>query len=118
MSLNPRFGCSVIDLTAQQTSRRVKFVPEPIAHRHQVISFTKTRRAFLSNDRSGRYSNQGIYSKENGVEHKNVFNWKTSLDFGLSKYHSSLEKEIKYLFTPSAKPLSTAPEGRAVLMTL
>ena len=31
----------------------------------------------------------------------------------MSKYHSSLEKEIKYLFTPSAKPLSTAPEGES-----
>ncbi len=51
--------------------------------------------------------------KKTGLNIKTFLIGRTSLDFGLSKYHSSLEKEIKHLFTPSAKPLASAPEGES-----
>ncbi len=44
--------------------------------------------------------------KKTGLKIKTFLIGKTSLDFGLSKYHSSLEKEIKHLFTPTGESVT------------
>jgi len=51
--------------------------------------------------------------KKTGLNIKTFLIGKTSLDFGLSKYHSSLEKEIKHLFTPTDQPLTATAEGQS-----
>ena len=53
--------------------------------------------------------------KKTGLVIKPFIIGKTSLDFGLSKYHSSLEKEIKHLFTPSGPHITDTakPEGES-----
>lgn len=105
----------VIDLTVQQIPQDVlNLVPEPIAHRHQVISFAKTKDELsLAMTDPEDIQTKEFIQKKTGLNIKTFLIGKTSLDFGLSKYHSSLEKEIKHLFTPSAKPLSSAPEGES-----
>jgi len=105
----------VIDLTVQQIPQDVlNLVPEPIAHRHQVISFAKTKDELsLAMTDPEDIQTKEFIQKKTGLNIKTFLIGKTSLDFGLSKYHSSLEKEIKHLFTPSAKSLSSAPEGES-----
>ncbi len=108
-------GVPVMDLTVQQIPQDVlNLVPEPIAHRHQVISFAKTKEELsLAMTDPEDIQTKEFIQKKTGLSIRTFLIGKTSLDFGLSKYHSSLEKEIKHLFTPSAKPLSSAPEGES-----
>ncbi|MFA5991539.1 MAG: GspE/PulE family protein [Candidatus Doudnabacteria bacterium] len=105
----------VMDLTVQQIPQDVlNLVPEPIAHRHQVISFAKTKEELsLAMTDPEDIQTKEFIQKKTGLSIRTYLIGKTSLDFGLSKYHSSLEKEIKHLFTPSAKPLSATPEGES-----
>jgi type IV pilus assembly protein PilB len=108
-------GVPLVDLTSLQIPQDVlNLVPEPIAHRHQVISFAKTKEELsLAMTDPEDIQTKEFIQKKTGLKIKAFLVGKTSLDFGLSKYHSSLEKEIKHLFTPSAKPLSSAPEGES-----
>lgn len=108
-------GVPVMDLSAQPIPQDVlNLVPEPIAHRHQVISFAKTKEELsLAMTDPEDIQTKEFIQKKTGLNIKTFLIGKTSLDFGLSKYHSSLEKEIKHLFTPSAKPLSSTPEGES-----
>jgi type IV pilus assembly protein PilB len=102
----------VIDLRELQIPQDVlNLVPEPIAHRHQVISFAKTKDelSLAMTDPEDIQTKEFIH-KKTGLAIKTFVIGKTSLDFGLSKYHSSLEKEIKHLFTPSSQPLTKGPE--------
>jgi len=106
----------VMDLTTQQIPMEVlNLVPEPIAHRHQVISFAKGKDDLsLAMTDPEDIQTKEFMQKKTGLKIKAFLIGKTSLDFGLSKYHSSLEKEIKHLFTPAgAKPLTSAPEGES-----
>lgn len=98
----------VIDLTSQQIPQDVlNLVPEPIAHRHQVISFAKTKEELsLAMTDPEDIQTREFIQKKTGLKIKTFLIGKTSLDFGLSKYHSSLEKEIKHLFTPEGKPIT------------
>ncbi len=106
---------SVIDLTTLQIPQDVlNLVPEPIAHRHQVISFAKTKDDLsLAMSDPEDIQTKEFIQKKTGLKIKTFLIGRTSLDFGLSKYHSSLEKEIKHLFTPSSKPLSAKAEGES-----
>jgi len=108
---------SKTDLTVLQIPQDVlNLVPEPIAHRHQVISFAKTKDELsLAMEDPEDIQTKEFIQKKTGLKIKTFLIGRTSLDFGLSKYHSSLEKEIKHLFTPSAKPLSAKAEGEAAL---
>ena len=103
----------IIDLTSQQIAQDVlNLVPEPIAHRHQVICFAKTKEELsLAMTDPEDIQTKEFIQKKTGLNIKAFLIGKTSLDFGLAKYHSSLEKEIKHLFTPSDKPLTASPEG-------
>lgn len=109
-------GVPVVDLRNEQIPQDVlNLVPEPIAHRHQVISFQKSKEelALAMTDPEDIQTKEFI-QKKTGLRIKPFLIGKTSLDFGLSKYHSSLEKEIKHLFTGgSDQPLSTTPEGES-----
>ena len=101
-------GAPVVDLTKEQIPQEIlNLVPEPIAHRHQVISFAKTKEelSLAMTDPTDLQTKEFI-AKKTGLAIKTFLIGKTSLDFGLSKYHSSLEKEIKHLFTPESKPLT------------
>jgi len=107
----------IVDLTAIQIPQDVlNLVPEPIAHRHQVISFAKTNSELsLAMTDPDDIQTREFIAKKTGLQIKTFLIGRTSLDFGLSKYHSSLEKEIKHLFTPSAKPLTVKAVGESAL---
>lgn len=100
----------IIDLRNQQIPQEVlNLVPEPIAHRHQVISFAKTKDELsLAMTDPEDLQTKEFIQKKIGLKIKTFLIGKTSLDFGLSKYHSSLEKEIKHLFSPTDSPSVTA----------
>jgi type IV pilus assembly protein PilB len=98
----------VVDLKNTQISQDVlNLVPEPIAHRHKVISFAKTKEGLsLAMVDPDDIQTRDFIQKKTGLKIQTFLIGKTSLDSGLSKYHSSLEKEIKHLFTPEGKSLT------------
>ncbi len=98
----------VVDLRNQEIAQEVlNMVPEPIAHRHAVISFAKDKDSLsLAMVDPEDLQTREFIKKKTGLNIKTFLIGKSSLDFGLSKYHSSLEKEIKHLFTPSGKALT------------
>jgi type IV pilus assembly protein PilB len=104
---------AVVDLTVQQIPQDVlNLVPEPIAHRHQVISFAKTKEDLsLAMTDPDDIQTREFIQKKTGLKIKTFLIGKTSLDFGLSKYHSSLEKEIKHLFTPGSASISDSAKS-------
>lgn len=106
-------GVPVIDLTNQQIAQDVlALVPEPIAHRHKVISFSKTKdELFLAMVDPEDLQTREFIQKKTGLKIKTFLIGKASLDFGLSKYHTSLEKEMKHLFTPETKAVSATKAG-------
>lgn len=108
-------GAPVADLLNQQIPQEVlSLVPEPIAHRHKVISFAKTKDELsLAMVDPEDLQTREFIQKKTGLKIKTFLIGKTSLDFGLSKYHTSLEKEMTHLFIGDAKPLATTPEGKA-----
>jgi len=108
-------GIPVVDLTGLQISQDIlNLVPEPIAHRHQVISFAKTKDELsLAMTDPDDIQTKEFIQKKTGLKIKTFLIGRASLDFGLSKYHSSLEKEIKHLFTPNSAPLTSTPEGES-----
>ncbi len=104
----------VVDLREKNIPQDVlNIVPEPIAHRHKVISFAKNKDS-LSLGMADPEDLQTIefIQKKTGLKVSAYLVGKLSLDAGLSKYHSSLEKEINHLFVPgSDKPLDAKAEG-------
>ncbi|MEK7618168.1 MAG: hypothetical protein AAB410_03400, partial [Patescibacteria group bacterium] len=107
-----------IDLKNQEIAQDVlNLVPEPIAHRHRVISFAKDKESvFLAMMDPEDLQTREFIKKKTGLNIKTFLISKSSLDFGLGKYHSSLEKEIKHLFTPTGQPITTdaKAEGESV----
>lgn len=99
----------------------LNLVPEPIAHRHKVISFAKTKEELsLAMADPEDLQTRDFIQKKTGLKIKTFLIGKTSLDAGLSKYHSSLEKEIKHLFTPEGKSVTedAKAEGESANDTL
>lgn len=105
----------IVDLTTLQIAQDVlNLVPEPIAHRHQVISFAKAKEELsLAMTDPEDIQTKEFIAKKTGLKIKTFLIGRGSLEFGLSKYHSSLEKEIKHLFSPTQKPLSSKAEGES-----
>lgn len=103
----------IIDLRNEQIAQDIlNLVPEPIAHRHQVISFAKTKDDLsLAMVDPEDIQTKEFIAKKTGLKIKTFLIGKTSLDFGLSKYHASLEKEMKHLFTADTKGLSASKDG-------
>lgn len=102
----------VIDLRNEQIPAEVlSLVPEPIAHRHKVISFAKTKSELsLAMVDPTDIQTKEFMKKKTGLDIKVFLIGKSSLDFGLSKYHSNLEGEIKHL-VQEGKPDTVGATG-------
>jgi type IV pilus assembly protein PilB len=107
-----------VDLRNERIEQEVlQLVPEPIAHRHQVISFAKGKDGLhLAMIDPTDLQTKEFIQKKTGLPIVVFLIGKSSLDFGLSKYHSNLEGEIKHLVTgePTIKtgiPKPTDEEG-------
>ena len=95
------FDVPIVDLRNEQiTAEILSLIPEPIARRHKIISFAKgkTDLSVAMMDPSDLQTREFI-KKKTGLEVKVFLIGKTSLDFGLSKYHSNLQGEIKHMVT-------------------
>lgn len=105
------FNVEVIDLRDQQiTEELLNFVPEPIARRHQVISFAKNKNELsLAMIDPTDLQTKEFIKKKTGLEIKVFLIGKSSLDFGLSKYHTNLEGEIKNMVAKGEKDETAAP---------
>lgn len=91
------FNVPVVDLRDQEITEDIlNLVPEPIARRHQVVSFAKVKDelSLAMTDPSDLQTKEFI-KKKTGLEIKVFLIGKSSLDHGLSKYHTNLEGEIK-----------------------
>ena len=92
-------GVEVVDLHDQEIKPEIlNLIPEPLAHRHRIISFDKkdNELSVAMIDPSDIQIKEFI-KKKTGLELKPYLVGKSSLDFGLSKYHSNLEGEIQHL---------------------
>ncbi len=93
------FNVPVIDLRNEQIPAEIlNLVPEPIARRHKIISFarTKTELSVAMIDPTDLQTKE-FMKKKTASEIKVFLIGKSSLDFGLSKYHTNLEGEIKHM---------------------
>lgn len=89
----------IIDLRNEQIPVEIlNLVPEPIARRHRIISFAKTKNELsVAMCDPTDLQTREFMKKKTGLEIKVFLIAKTSLDFGLSKYHTNLEGEIKHM---------------------
>ncbi len=103
----------VVDLRNEKIEQEVlQLVPEPLAHRYRVVSFKKTQNGLcLAMVDPTDLQTKEFIQKKIGLPIIPYLIGKTSLDAGLSKYHSNLEGEIQHLVageptikTDSAKP--------------
>lgn len=105
-------GIPVVDLRTERIDQEVlQLVPEPIAHRHKIISFAKTKEGLhLAMVDPTDLQTREFIQKKTGLPILLFLIGKTSLDFGLAKYHSNLEGEIKHLVggEPTIKTESAA----------
>ncbi len=88
-----------VDLQDHKIEAEVlNLVPEPLAHRTKVISFAREGDilSVAMVDPTDIQTREFI-KKKTGLEVKVFLIGKSSLDFGLSKYHSNLEGEIESL---------------------
>lgn len=92
-------NAQIVDLRNVEISMEVlSIIPEPIARRHYVIAFAKDKQ-YLS---LAMYDPEDLQTKEfikkkTGLGIKTFISSKKSIEFGLSKYHSSLENEFSNL---------------------
>jgi type IV pilus assembly protein PilB len=91
----------VVDLFNEQIAPEVlALVPEPIAHRHKIIAFAKTKdQLSLAMVDPTDIQTKEFIQKKTGLAISVFLIGKTSLEFGLSKYHTNLEGEISNLVT-------------------
>jgi type IV pilus assembly protein PilB len=109
-------GFPTVDLRNQKIEQDVlQLVPEPIAHRHKVISFAKDKESLsLAMVDPTDLQTREFIQKKIGLTLKVFLIGKTSLELGLSKYHTNLEGEIKHLVggaEPSIKTSQDIEEG-------
>ncbi len=93
------FDVPIVDLRNENIPVEVlNLVPEPIARRHKVISFAKEKNTLsLAMVDPTDLQTREFMKKKTGLEIKVFLIAKTSLDVGLSKYHTNLEGEIKHM---------------------
>ncbi len=105
------FNVEIIDLHDQEiTEDLLNYVPEPIARRHQVISFAKAKNQLsLAMIDPTDLQTKEFIKKKTGLEIKVFLMGKSSLDFGLSKYHNNLEGEIQHMVDTGGPDKSTDP---------
>lgn len=92
-------GVPTADLRNEKVPQEVlALVPEPIAHRHKIISFAKSKTELsLAMVDPTDLQTKDFIQKKTGLAIKAFLTSPASLEFGLSKYHSNLEGEIKHL---------------------
>ncbi len=102
-------GVPVIDLRGMNIEQDVlSLVPEPIANRHKIISFKRTQSELsLAMVDPTDIQTREFIQKKTGLKIVPYLVGKTSLDAGLSKYHSNLEGEIKNLVNEERPSLTT-----------
>lgn len=92
-------NAQVIDLHNVEFSPEIlNLIPEPIARRHLIIAFAKDK-DYLS---LAMYDPEDLQTKEfikkkTGLTIRTFVSSKKSIEFGLSKYHSSIETEFTNL---------------------
>ncbi len=93
------FNTPIIDLLNEQIPAEILgLVPEPIARRHKIISFAKAKNELsVAMVDPSDIQTKEFMKKKTGMDIKVFLIGKTSLDFGLSKYHTNLEGEIKHM---------------------
>jgi len=93
----------VVDLFNEKIEPEVlSLVPEPIAHRHKIIAFAKTKEQLsLAMVDPTDLQTKEFIQKKTGLAISVFLIGKSSLEFGLSKYHTNLEGEIDNLVTES-----------------
>ena len=108
-------GVPIIDLRDQNIPAEVlNLVPEPIAHRHKIISFDKGKNELsVAMIDPTDIQTKEFMKKKTGLSIKAFLIGKKSLEFGLSKYHSNLEGEIQHLVDEGKSPVVAdgAPAG-------
>lgn len=89
----------VVDLFNEKIEPEVlSLVPEPIAHRHKIIAFARTQSELsLAMVDPTDLQTKEFIQKKTGLAISVFLIGKSSLDFGLSKYHTNLEGEIDNL---------------------
>lgn len=110
------FDVPIVDLHNEQIAAEIlNLVPEPIARRHKVISFAKDKTILsLAMVDPTDLQTREFMKKKTGLEIKVFLIGKSSLDFGLSKYHTNLEGEIKHMVR-EGKPDDIKTTGDASL---
>jgi type IV pilus assembly protein PilB len=100
----------VVDLFNEDIKPDVlSLVPEPIAHRHKIIAFAKTKdQLSLAMVDPTDLQTKEFIQKKTGLDIAVFLIGKSSLEYGLSKYHTNLEGEIDNLVT-EGKDSSAAP---------
>lgn len=109
-------GYPVVDLRDQKIDHDVlALVPEPIARRHQVISFAKGKEGLsLAMVDPTDLQTIEFIQKKISINIKVFLIGKSSLEFGLSKYHTNLEGEIKHLVGGNGSSIKTTQDGDEV----
>jgi type IV pilus assembly protein PilB len=89
----------VVDLKeVSLTPEVLSLVPEPIAHRHKIISFSKSdKELFLAMVDPTDIQIREFMQKKTNLKVKPFIMSVTSWNFGLAKYHTNLEGEIQHL---------------------
>jgi type IV pilus assembly protein PilB len=93
------FNVPSVDLHDQDIQPEIlNLVPEPIARRHKIISFAKNKAELsLAMIDPTDLQTREFMKKKTGLDIKIFLIGKSSLDFGLAKYHNNLEGEIKHM---------------------
>src|SRR6266481_142222 len=99
-------GIPTIDLRSSSIeidTSVLNLIPEPIARRHQMIAFKKEKDTlsvamFDPDDLQTRE----FIKKKTGLAIKTFVTNKKSIDFGLTKYHGSIESEFSNLIKESS----------------
>ena len=90
-----------VDLVGEKISQEVlQIIPEPIARRHQVVAFKKSRKELrLAMMDPEDLQTREFLKKKTGFVIKPFLTSKTSMDFALSQYHSNLKAEFQKILT-------------------
>ena len=102
----------IIDLRNVQIDQdTLALVPEPIANRHKIISFARTNKELsLAMADPTDIQTREFIQKKTGLKIKPFLIAKQSLEYGLSKYHSNLEGEIKSLVSDEGRGLTSVKQ--------
>ncbi|MEZ4180377.1 MAG: GspE/PulE family protein [Candidatus Doudnabacteria bacterium] len=106
--LSQQTATPIVNLADQEITEEVlNLVPEPIARRHNIISFAQDETGLsLAMLDPTDLQTQEFIKKKTGLEIKVFLIGKSSLDYGLSKYHTNLEGEIKHLVAENTKAIN------------